>query len=59
MFFSIFLYTVKANWGKRKMEVMEISLESGGEEGIENRRFMLVGMIIAEKILNMRGLLQY
>ena len=39
------------------MEVMEISLESRGEEGIENRRFMLVGMIIAEKILNMRGVI--
>ncbi|XWS60929.1 hypothetical protein CRYUN_Cryun07bG0080900 [Craigia yunnanensis] len=36
---------------------MEILLESVGTEGLKNVKYMVVGKIITEKILNMRGVL--
>ncbi|XWS24810.1 hypothetical protein CRYUN_Cryun27aG0016800 [Craigia yunnanensis] len=39
------------------MEEMEISLESVGTEGLENAKYIVVGRIIADKILNRRGVL--
>ncbi|XWS24809.1 hypothetical protein CRYUN_Cryun27aG0016700 [Craigia yunnanensis] len=39
------------------MEEMEISLESVGTERLENAKYMVVGRIIADKILNRIGVL--
>ena len=39
------------------MDEMEISLECGGEEVLEGVRFMVIGKIVADKILNQIGVL--
>ena len=39
------------------MEKMEITLESVGKKGLEGARYMLIGKIIADKILNQRGVM--
>ena len=39
------------------MDEMEISLECGGDEMLEGTRFMVIGKIVADKILNQRGVL--
>ena len=39
------------------MEEMEVLLECGGEDVMEGARFMVIGKVIADKILNRRRVL--
>ena len=39
------------------MEGMEISLECAGENVMEETRFLVIGKIVADKILNRRGVM--